>query len=318
MRRVTAALVLATMLAAPPTARAADETIAAFSKNQVDPHFEGLRIGVDQAAAALGATVRHYVPTRPNNIAEATSQLEDVVAAHPAAALFMAVDARAQLPGVQRLIASGVPVVNYNDRAGDAPFVSYVGQDDFALGKAIALHLFDHLGGRGGVVILEGVRGSTTGDDRRRGFEAAARERPGIRILASQPANFQRLPALQAMENIMQRYPRIDGVIAAADAMALGAVEALAAAGRANVPVVSINGVPEAVEAVRDGRILAIAEFNGFRIGCVAANLAIRHLRGENVPREVLLPGAIITRANMAEWLVPFAQRRCPPPIPAT
>jgi ribose transport system substrate-binding protein len=303
---------LALEVAAPREAYAERETVAAFTKNQVDPHFEGVRAGVERMAAKLGAIVRHYMPTKPNNIAEGMSQLEDVTVTKPDVVLFMPLDPKAQLPAVNKIIAAGIPVVNYNDRAGDADYRSFVGQDDFKLGYTIAKHLFDHIGSKGNIVILEGVKGSTTGDERKRGFESAAKEYPNIRIIASQPANFQRLQALQVMENLITRHPRVDGVIAAADAMALGAVEALAAAGRPNVPVVSINGIPEAVAAVRDGRLLAIAEFNGFKIGCIATEVVLRAVRGEVVPRQVLLPGTIITKENANEWLVPYDRRSCP------
>jgi ribose transport system substrate-binding protein len=310
------ALLLATAVAAAlgsaAPARADGEVVAAFTKNQVDPHFEGVRAGVEQVAKKMNAKVRQYVPTKPNNIAEGMAQLEDVGVTKPNVVLFMPLDPKAQLPVIEKLIASGTPVVNYNDKAGDAPYVAFVGQDDYRLGFDIAKTLFDHLGGKGNVVILEGIKGSNTGDERKRGFDDAVKQYPNIKVLASQPANFQRLPGMQVMENLMQQFKDIDGVIAAADASALGAVEALKAAGRDKVAVVSINGVPEAVEAVKAGSILAIAEFNGFKIGCVATEVALKSVRGQPIPKRIVLPGAIITKANHAEWLVPYAQRTCP------
>ncbi len=203
--------------------RADGEVIAAFTKNQVDPHFEGVRAGVAQMAEKMRATVKYYTPTKPNNITEGMSQLEDVGVTKPNLMLFMPIDAKAQLPTIKRLIESGLPIINYNDRGGDAPYLSFVGQDDYKLGYDIAKTLFDHLGGKGNVVILEGVKGSTTGDERKRGFDAAAKDYPNIKVLASQPANFQRLLGMQTMENLIQQFSTIDGVIAAADASALGA-----------------------------------------------------------------------------------------------
>ena len=307
---VAIGLVLCGLAASP--ALAAGEVIAAFTKNQVDPHFEGVRAGVEQMAKKMNATVRQYVPTKPNNITEGMSQLEDVGVTKPNLVLFMPIDPKAQLPTIKRLIDSGTPVLNYNDKAGEAPYLAFVGQDDYKLGYDIARTLFDHLGGKGNVVILEGIKGSNTGDERKRGFDAALKEYPNIKLLASQPANFQRLLGLQVMENLIQQFSDINGVISAADASALGAAEALKSAGRGNVPVVSINGVPEAVEAVKNGSLLAIAEFNGFKIGCVATEIGLRAIRGEKTPKRLLIPGAIITKANFAEWLVPYDKRTCP------
>ncbi|MDT2019942.1 sugar ABC transporter substrate-binding protein [Methylocella sp. CPCC 101449] len=314
-KRIVTSIIAASAIAMPlmgSQAHAAGEVVAAFTKNQVDPHFDGVRAGVEQMAKKMDAKVRNYMPTKPNNITEGMAQLEDVGVTKPNVILFMPIDPKAQLPTIKRLIEAGTPIVNYNDRAGDAPYLAFVGQDDFKLGHDIAKALFDHLGGKGNVVILEGIRGSNTGDERKRGFDAALKEYPNIKLLASQPANFQRLLGQQVMENLMQQFNSIDGVIAAADASALGAAEALKSAGRDKVAVVSINGVPEAVEAVKNGSLLAIAEFNGFKIGCVATEIALKAIRGESVPKQILIPGAIITKANHAEWLVPYTQRTCP------
>jgi ribose transport system substrate-binding protein len=310
--RVLAAVICGTLFNS--AVRADGEVIAAFTKNQVDPHFEGVRAGVAQMAEKMRATVKYYTPTKPNNITEGMSQLEDVGVTKPNLMLFMPIDAKAQLPTIKRLIESGLPIINYNDRGGDAPFLSFIGQDDYKLGYDIAKTLFDHLGGKGNVVILEGVKGSTTGDERKRGFDAAAKDYPNIKILASQPTNFQRLLGMQTMENLIQQFSTIDGVIAAADASALGAIEALNAAGRKNVAVVSINGVPEAVEAVKAGSLLAIAEFDGFKIGCVAIAVGLNAIRGQSAPKQITIPGAIITKANYAPWLVPYKDRTCPTP----
>ncbi len=95
---------------------------------------------------------------------------------------------------------------------------------------------------------------------------------------------------MQTMENLIQQFSTIDGVIAAADASALGAIEALNAAGRKNVAVVSINGVPEAVEAVKAGSLLAIAEFDGFKIGCVATAVGLNAIRGQSAPKQITIP----------------------------
>lgn len=312
IRCVLAAVICGTLFNS--AVRADGEVIAAFTKNQVDPHFEGVRAGVAQMAEKMRATVKYYTPTKPNNITEGMSQLEDVGVTKPNLMLFMPIDAKAQLPTIKRLIESGLPIINYNDRGGDAPYLSFVGQDDYKLGYDIAKTLFDHLGGKGNVVILEGVKGSTTGDERKRGFDAAAKDYQNIKVLASQPANFQRLLGMQTMENLIQQFSTIDGVIAAADASALGAIEALNAAGRKNVAVVSINGVPEAVEAVKAGSLLAIAEFDGFKIGCVATAVGLNAIRGQSAPKQITIPGAIITKANYAPWLVPYKDRTCPTP----
>jgi ribose transport system substrate-binding protein len=308
-----AAGVAALAIVAAVPSQAANERLAAFYKNQVDPHFALVRAGVEQAAKDMGAgAVTHYAPTRPNNLAEQLSQIEDVTVKKPDAILFMAVDARGVVPAIEKVNAAGIPIVNYNDRVRGGKFVTYVAADDYNLGLDAGRYLAKALGGKGNVLILEGVKGSTTSDDRVRGFRKALEENAGLKLVGSQPANYQRLQALQVTENMLQSNPRIDGVLAAADVMAFGAIEALQAAGRKDTKVVGIGGVPESVQAIKDGRLLATAEFNGYKMGCLAAMAALRKLRGESVPPQIVITGIMIDRSTMAPFEVPAEKRQCP------
>lgn len=310
--RALAGVTTAVMIFAPIVAHAAGERLAAFYKNQVDPHFALVRAGVDAAAKDLGATVTHYAPTRPNNLAEQLSELEDVTTKRPDGILFMAVDPRGVVPAVEKVNAAGIPIVNYNDKVAGGKFVSVVTADDFNLGHDAGVYLLKAIGGKGNVVIIEGVKGSTTSDDRVRGFRKALEESPEAKLLASQPANYQRLQALQVMENLIQSHPKIDGVMVAADVMAFGAVEALEAAGQKATKVVGIGGVPESVEAIKAGRLLATAEFNGYKMGCFATMAVVRALRKEPVPPAILIKGIVIDKTNYAPFEVPAEKRQCP------
>jgi ribose transport system substrate-binding protein len=116
------------------------------------------------------------------------------------------------------------------------------------------------------------------------------------------------------MAGLLARHPRIDGVICTNDLMALGALEALEAleeAGRAAL-VVGNNGTIEAAREVGRGRLLATMDYDGFKMGAVAAMAALRHLAGQPVPREILLPAQVIDRGNHAAWLQPIETRRLP------
>ncbi len=301
------------LMAAASPADAAGEKLAAFYKNQVDPHFALVRAGVEAAAHDMNAgPVTHYAPTRPNNLAEQLSEIEDVTVKKPDAILFMAVDARGVVPAIEKVNAAGIPIVNYNDKVRGGKFVSYVAADDYNLGLDAGRYLLKALGGKGNVVIIEGVKGSTTSDDRVRGFQAALAENPGVKLVASQPANYQRLQALQVTENLIQANPQIDGVLAAADVMAFGAIEALEAAGRKNAKVVGIGGVPESIEAIKAGRLLATAEFNGYKMGCLAAMAALRYLRKEPVPDTIVIKGIVIDKTTTGPFEVPPEKRTCP------
>lgn len=290
---------------------AADETIAVFTKNQTNPYFQTVRVGSEVAARVLGAKVVHYIPTKPDSIPEQLSQIEDVIVKKPHAIVFIPVDYKAMVPGVEQINEAKIPVVNVTDRSAGGKFLAFVGADDYSLGLETARYLLKALGGKGNVVILEGVRGSLTNIDRVRGFNDALKEFKDVKLLASQPANYQRLQGLQVMENLMQSHAQIDGVLAANDAMAIGAIEALDGANR-KAKVVGINGTQEAVDAIKAGKLLASGDYNGFVQGCIGTMVAIRALRKESIVNNVVLKPTVVNASNYKPYDTPLNSRACP------
>ncbi|WP_155301134.1 sugar ABC transporter substrate-binding protein [Cupriavidus necator] len=305
------AAMLAFGVLAMPAAHADGERIAVFTKNQTNPYFQVLRQGADAAAKSMNAKVTHYIPTKPDSIPEQMSQIEDVIVKKADAVVFVPVDYKAMGPGVKKINAANIPVVNVTDRSDVGTFVSFVGASDYELGLKTASHLFKAMGGKGNVVLLEGVKGSLTNVDRVRGVQDALKAFPGVKLLASQPANYQRLQALQVMENLMQSYPQIDAVFAANDAMAIGAIEALQGANRKAL-VSGINGTKEAIDAIKAGTMLATGDYNGFAQGCLGTMAAIRKLRGQPVKQDIVLPATVIDKTNYQPLDIPVEKRACP------
>jgi ribose transport system substrate-binding protein len=292
-------------------AHADNETVAVFTKNQTNPFFQAVRVGADAAAKTLSAKVLHYIPTKPDSIPEQLSQIEDVVVKKPDAIVFTPVDYKAMVPGVEKINAANIPVVNITDRSSAGKFIAFVGADDYSLGLETGRYLLKAMGGKGNVVIIEGVKGALTNVDRVRGFNDALKGNPGVKLLASQPGNYQRLQALQVMENLIESHPQLDGVLAANDAMAMGAIEALEGANR-TAQVIGINGTKEAVDAIKAGKLLASGDYNGFLQGCIGTMIAVRSLRKEPVVPEIMLKPTVVTKANYQPYETPVESRACP------
>ena len=163
----------------------------------------------------------------------------------------------------------------------------------------------------GNVVIIEGVKGSISGQDRMKGFHEVLKKYPNVKLLASQPANFQRLNALQVMENLLQTHRQIDGVLAANDAMAVGAIEALEGANRKAL-VVGINGTKEAVDAIKAGKMLSSGQADPFMQACIGTTIAVRQLRKLPIRQEIILKPYVVDKSNFAEFDKPVEQRACP------
>jgi ribose transport system substrate-binding protein len=288
------------------------ESIAVFTKNQTNPYFQTVRLGAENAAKQMNAAVVQYIPTVPDNIPEQLNEIEDSIVKRPGAVVFVPVDSKAMVPGVEKLNAANIPVVNIVDRVLGGQTISFMGCDEGKLALNTGRYLLQKLNGHGNVVILEGTGGSQNSANRVAGYKQALAEFPNVKLLASQPANFQRVMALQVTENLLQSYPQIDGILAANDSMALGAIEALDAAKRKAL-VVGLNGTKEAVDSIKEGKLLATGDCDGFIHGCLGTMAAVRHLRNLPVPKEFIFSLMVIDKANYTGMDVPYEQRMCPP-----
>jgi ribose transport system substrate-binding protein len=285
--------------------------IAVFTKNRTNPAYAGARLAADRTAARLGVRTRHYVPERPDDVAEQIALIDRAIGERPDAAVFVPVHDTAVNASILKLNAAGVPLCNFINRTTAGERVTFVGSDDHALAVAIARRLCERLGGRGEIVVLEGTPASPTSRERLRGFRDALAGYGGIRVAASVRGDYQRDVAAAAMARTLEQVARIDGVLAANDTMALGALDALAGARIAPL-VVGVNAIPEAIAAIKAGRMLATADFDAFKMSCIATEAAVRHMRGEPVPAEIILPVQLVDAGNCAPWDRPLEARECP------
>ncbi|HXQ06906.1 MAG TPA: sugar ABC transporter substrate-binding protein [Bradyrhizobium sp.] len=311
MRYLAMALMTGSMALSAGQAKAADEiTIAVFTKNLTNPSYQAFRVAADQIAQAAGVRVIHFVPKQPDNVGEQKAMVEQVLKDKPDAVIFIPVDDVAMIPSVKELNEAKIPVILVTNPLPGS-FVTYVGADDYEIGYREAHYLFDTLGGKGKIVVIEGIPAAATNRERVRGYKRAVAEYPGIEVLGSGNGNYQQPDAKRVMEKFLAAYPQIDAVLSANDGMALGALEALKEAGRTSI-VIGVNGILPAVKQIETGAILASVDFNMFKIGCTATRAAVRYLKREPLPEKVILPAEIIDKTNYKAWLVPVEQRTCP------
>ena len=280
----------------------ASPTIAVFTKNRLNPAYHGARIAAERVAARFGANVVHYVPEKPDDVSEQMALIERAIDTRPAAFVLVPVHLTAVDGAVAAARAADIPIFNCINRLQNPDdYVTFVGADDAQMTARVGRRLFVEMRGRGDVVILEGTPGTITARDRLRGFLDAAAEFPGIRVLGTRSGNFLLDDGRTAMRALIEMHGRIDGVAACNDSMALGAIDALAAAGLGSL-VVGVNAVPEAVQALKAGALLATADFDAFKLAAIATEAAVRYLRGEAVPKEILPAIEIVERSNCARW----------------
>ncbi|MCD4526122.1 ABC transporter substrate-binding protein [Nocardioides sp. cx-173] len=198
-------------------------------------------------------------------------------------------------PALDAAKQKGVPVLTIDRKVTNQPcsdYVAFLGSDFYDQGQRAADALADATGGEGTVAILLGSSGNNVTDERNAGFkDRVAEEYPDLDIAEEQTANFARDEGQSVTEQLLQSNPDITAIYAHNDEMALGAVTAVAAAGKdagEDIKIVSIDGTRNAVQAIVDGDINAVIESNP-RFGPLAFETMTKFYAGEEIPEDVII-----------------------------
>ena len=284
--------------------------LAVFTKNYTNPAYGAARLGAERAAALFGDEVLHFVPKKGDDPVEQSALIAEALALSPRpdAFVFSPVHATKVDPAIRQVVAAGIPMIGFVNPIDAAPMVGYVSSDDHQLALAIARYLFKHLQAQGRVLVVTGPEESYTSLERLRGFHDAARDVPGIQLVGQVAGDYVRETARERTADWLRSNIAPDAVLVANDIMAVGVLDALDAAGK-TAAVVGVNAIPQAIEAIAAGRMLATADFNAMQMAYLAAECAARYLRGEQVPKAIELPVQIVDQSNCALWNLPYEQR---------
>jgi ribose transport system substrate-binding protein len=285
--------------------------LVALTKNKENPAYIGARLGADRVAARHGCVLTHAVPDTPDDIDEQHALLKSAHAERPDAVLIVPAHPTALNGTLQRMQADGIRVVSFVGRPEGIACTCHVGSDDRALARGIAGYLLERLARDAAVATIEGHPDSITTPPRMAGFRDALSAHDGAVLAGSRCGYYLRDGGHAAMADLLAAAPRIDGVLAANDFMALGAIDALREKAR-KVPIVGINATPDGVVAIKAGDLLASASFDAMKMACLATEAAVRALSGQSVPPEIVLPVEIVDRSNCEAWDLPYAERALP------
>lgn len=202
------------------------------------------------------------------------------------------------LPAYEAAVAQGVPVLNVNDAV--IPLVAnYVGNVQRDNGVRVAQWFIDNSVG-GSVAVIEGQPGVFAAGQRTAGFTETIEGADGFEVVASVPANWSREQAFNAATTILQQHPDLVGFYANNDGMALGVVEAVNAAGLADqVAVFGTDGISDAYNSIREGGLTGTVDSFPVLTGEIAMEVVLRMLAGQDLPRVVATPQALITADNI-------------------
>jgi len=305
-------LVLAALSAscnrAPATANAPGRpTVALVLKTLNHPFFVDMRRGAQEAADRLGVTLQVQAAEREIDVEKQMQIVENLIQTGIQALVITPSGSREIVSALVKAKNAKIPIIIVDTRvdakaAADAGVKTetFVGSDNYAGGKLAGEYLVKAAGGKAHVGILEGIPGHETGDSRMRGFRDAVKDAPGVTIVASQPANWERDQGFNVFQNMLQAHPDIDSVFACSDLMALGAVEAIAAANKTGkIRVIGFDALDDAKKAIAAGTMEAsVAQFPA-EMGKAAVESAVKVIRGETLPADINVKLALVTKDNV-------------------
>lgn len=265
-----------------------------------NPFFVQMKAGAQAEAKAAGIDLT--VTDAQNDASQQANQLQNFTSSGVDSVIVNPVDSDAVGPAVRGADEAGIPVIAADRGVNKADTATLVASDNVAGGKLAAKALADKLGGKGSIVVLQGTAGTSASRERGAGFAAGIKAYPGIKVVATQPADFDRTKGLDVMTNLLQGHPGITGVFAENDEMALGAVKALGTKAGKPVSVVGFDGTPDGLKAVGTGTLYASVAQQPKELGKIAVRNAVRAAEDKKVADTVKVPVKVVTRQNVADF----------------
>ncbi|PTX15415.1 ribose-binding protein [Halanaerobium congolense] len=296
MKKLTIVLALSIILIVGVSAGAAaqDIKIGLAVSTLNNPFFVDLKDGAEAMAEEMGIEI--LTVDAQDDAASQLSSVEDLLIRQIDVLIVNPVDGNAVVSAITAANDAGVPVITVDRGAEGGNVASHIASDNVAGGEMAGDFIAEQLGETGKVVELEGIPGTSAARDRGEGFNKAMDKYPDLEVIARQPAAFDRAEGMTVMENILQGNPEIDAVFAHNDNMALGAMEAIEAAGRSDeIMIVGFDAIDDAREAVTEGNMAATVAQKPALMGEMSVEIAVKVVNGEEVDEYTPVPLELIT-----------------------
>src|SRR4051795_3295670 len=264
--------------------------------------FNQIKQSVTREAAKQGVEV--VVADAKGDAATQVNQIEDFVTKKVDAIVYIPAGATAAGVPVKDAKRAGIPIIAVDRNPPDEPANTFIASDSVAAAKKLGEHVAKQTGGEGEVAILQGQIGTTPEIDRNNGFQQALSENPGLQVVAKQPADWDQDKGFNIAQNMLQAHPDISVFFGRADAMALGAAQAVRVA-NVNHPVtiVGFDGDFAGLKAVRAGTVDATMTQQTQKMGRMAFDSAQTLIDGGKVPAQQLLPAFLTTKQTAAQYI---------------
>jgi len=302
---ITASLILGVFLVSACSKSQSNEKkkVAVVISTLNNPWFVILAESAAENARKLGYEAKIF--DSQNSPAVESDNFENLISSEFDAILFNPTDADGSVSNVLRAKAAGIPVfcmdreIN-NDNAATSQILS----DNYSGCVEVGIEFVKALKEKGSYVELLGLVGDNNTWARSKGFHLVVDKFSNLKMVAQQSGDFDRNKAMEVLETIMQAHPNIDAVFCGNDAMALGAYQALQAAGKANVKVFGFDGASEVIEKIKEGKIVATGMQYPKIMAKTAAQYADEYIKGKrDFPQRVPVEVELVNNANAKNYI---------------
>jgi len=287
---MTLVMVLVLALFIVPSAIAASTELAFLPPAMTSPFYASCIVGARPVAEAAGYSLVVMAPEVESDYAGQVQLLEDLITRGVAGIALCSINQDAMVSGIRKANEAGIPVVIFNSITPieGVDIFAYSGYNQYNGGRKIADWVNEKTGGEASVAVIEGLPSVYT-TERMGGFVDQAAERyPGVKLVASQPGDWEREKGMNAAANMLQANPQINVFYGLSDEMALGAAQACRQADRGDIICVGLDGNPNALEAVKAGQLTATLDVGPVAIGKNAIEALIKAIAGETIDEVIL------------------------------
>lgn len=261
-----------------------------------------LQKGIEDKCAELGIEVICNDPDMDAN--KQISQVESFIAQGVDAIIMDPCDADASSPAVTKAQEAGIPIINVNSVTTAAPDV-FVGSRDEESSELAIGYIAEQLGGKGNVCMIHGNPGQSAEIKRSEGAYTVLEQNPDLKLLAEDTAHWSREEAMALTENWIQSYgDQINAIFSQNDEMVMGALKAAENNNvKENMIIVGVDAIPDALQAVKDGRLDATVFQDAYGQAQMAVEVAYKLVKGEEVEAETYVPFQLVTIDNVDEYI---------------
>ena len=285
------------------TSKSGTYKIGVLMKTMSDTYSNKLGEAIKAYAAKTYPDVELYLVDAQADINKQIAQAEDLIAKKVNVIVLNAQDADGSAQVLTLAKDANIPVVEVNTRTNSEDFTAYVGSNDEEAGQIMGKYVLEKLGNKGDVALREGNMCQSAQILRRKGLDGTILANKDIKLVAELSADWARDKAMSTTEDWLGKYKNLKAVLCENDDMAMGALEAAEAAGRKDLVIVGVDAIPDALQAVSDGRLSGTVLQDAAGQASKSMDVAYEVAKGESVEKENIVPFQLITKDNVAKYL---------------